>query len=443
LSPTFRALAHRNYRLYWTGGFVSNIGTWMQRVAQDWLVLLLTNNSGTALGITTGLQFLPILLLSPFAGAVADRLPKKRLLRIAQVMMAAPAVALGVLAVTGLAQPWHVYVIALLFGVGTAFEAPVRQSFVSELVSAEDLPNAVGLNAVSFNLGRIVGPAVAGLTIAFFGSGVEATGVVILINAVSYVPVFLALGRLRNLPNDGDADRSRRPGMVKDGMRYVRSRPDLVLVLGVMFFVGTFGLNFQLTSALMATEVYVKGAGEYGILGSTMAMGSIVGSLLAARRTSVRLRLVVLSALAFGVAEIAIATMPTYGTFVLLTPLIGITAMTTITAANTVMQLTVPAELRGRVMALYLMVFMGGTPIGSPIVGWVGETFGARWSLAGGGAMSILGTLACVAVFLHLQTRRDRGSDPDPVSDPDRQADSDPDRDPGRVGAAPATHPVP
>ena len=411
MSPTFRALAHRNYRLYWSGGFVSNIGTWMQRVAQDWLVLLLTGNSGTALGITTGLQFLPILLLSPFAGAVADRLPKKRLLRIAQVMMAAPAVALGVLAVTGLAQPWHVYLIALLFGVGTAFEAPVRQSFVSELVSAEDLPNAVGLNAVSFNLGRIVGPAVAGLTIALFGSGVEATGVVILINAVSYVPVFFALGRLRDLPFDPDADTSRRPGMVKDGMRYVRSRPDLLLVLGVMFFVGTFGLNFQLTSALMATEVYAKGAGEYGVLGSTMAMGSIVGSLLAARRLSVRLRLVVLAALAFGVAEIVIATMPSYGAFVLLTPLVGITAMTTITAANTVMQLTVPAELRGRVMALYLVVFMGGTPLGSPIVGWVGETYGARWSLVGGGVMSILGTLLSVALFLHLQTRRDRRSD--------------------------------
>jgi MFS family permease len=434
LSPTFRALAHRNYRLYWSGGFVSNIGTWMQRVAQDWLVLLLTNNSGTALGITTGLQFLPILLLSPWAGAVADRLPKQRLLQIAQLMMAAPALALGLLAVTGLAQPWHVYVIALLFGIGTAFEAPVRQSFVSELVSADDLPNAVGLNSVSFNLGRIVGPAVAGLTIALFGSGVEATGVVILLNALSYGPVFFALGRLRDLPHDPDADRSRRPGMVLDGMRYVRSRPDLLLVLAVMGFVGTFGLNFQLTSALMATEVYDQGAGEYGVLGSTMALGSIVGSLLAARRTSTRLRLVVGAALAFGVAEIVIATMPTYLTFVALTPLIGITAMTTITAANTTMQLTVPAELRGRVMALYLMVFMGGTPLGSPIVGFVGETFGARWSLAGGGAMSILGTLVSVAVFWHLSRRRER-----------RTAGAAPDdaRPPEPLEADPATQPVP
>jgi MFS family permease len=407
LSPTFRALAHRNYRLYWSGGFVSNIGTWMQRVAQDWLVLLLTNNSGTALGITTGLQFLPILLLSPYAGAVADRLPKRRLLQLAQVMMAVPAIVLGLLAVTGYAEAWHVYLIALLFGIGTAFEAPVRQSFVSELVDADDLPNAVGLNAVSFNMGRIVGPAVAGLMIAAFGSGVAATGVVILLNALSYIPVFFALQRLRDLPFDPDADTSRRPGMVRDGLRYVRARPDLLLVLGVMFFVGTFGLNFQLTSALMATEVYDKGAGEYGILGSTMALGSIVGSLVAARRVTVRLRLVLLAALAFGVAEILIGLMPTYATFVVMTPLIGITAMTTITAANATMQLSVPAALRGRVMALYLMVFMGGTPLGSPIVGWVGETFGARWSLIGGGAMSVLGTLLCVAVFVHLQRRRE------------------------------------
>jgi MFS family permease len=415
LSPTFRALAHRNYRLYYTGGFVSNIGTWMQRIAQDWLVLLLSNNSGTALGITTGLQFLPILLLSPYAGAIADRFPKKRLLQIAQVMMAAPAVLLGVLAVTGLAQQWHVYAIALLFGIGTAFEAPVRQSFLAELVTHDDLPNAVGLNSASFNGGRIIGPGLAGLMIAALGSGVEATGVVILINAASYGAVLFALRGIRDLP-EPDGPPPPRRGMVVDGMRYVRSRPDLLLVLSVMFFVGTFGLNFQLTSALMATEVYGKGAGEYGVIGSIMALGSITGALLSARRQTVRLRLVLISAVVFGVAEIVIALMPTYLTFVLLTPVIGITALTTITAANTVMQLTVPAELRGRVMALYLMVFMGGTPLGSPLIGWVGEAFGARWSLIGGGLMSIGGTLLCVA--LYVRARRLREAAAGPVREP-------------------------
>ena len=404
MSPTFRALAHRNYRLYYTGGFVSNIGTWMQRIAQDWLVLLLSNNSGTALGITTGLQFLPILLLSPYAGAIADRFPKKRLLQLAQVMMAAPAVLLGVLAVTGLAEQWHVYAIALLFGIGTAFEAPVRQSFIHELVTPEDMPNAVGLNSASFNGARIIGPGLAGLMIAALGSGVEATGYVILINAASYAAVLVALQGIRDLPGP-DGPRPPRKGMVVDGMRYVRSRPDLMLVLGVMFFVGTFGLNFQLTSALMATEVYGKGAGEYGVIGSIMALGSITGALLSARRETVRLRLVLISAVVFGLAEIGIALMPTYLTFVLLTPLIGITALTTITAANTVMQLTVPAELRGRVMALYLMVFMGGTPLGSPLVGWIGEAFGARWSLIGGGLASVLGTLLCVALFVRAGGR--------------------------------------
>ena len=405
MSPTFRALAHRNYRLYYTGGFVSNIGTWMQRVAQDWLVLLLSNNSGTALGITTGLQFLPILLLSPYAGVVADRFPKKRLLQLAQVMMAVPAVILGLLAVTGVAQQWHVYVIALMFGTATAFEAPVRQAFISELVTPEDLSNAVGLNSASFNGGRIIGPGLAGLMIAAFGSGVQATGVVILINAASYGAVLLALQAIKGGLPERKGSRPPRKGMVVDGMRYVRSRPDLLLVLGVMFFVGTFGLNFQLTSALMATHVYGKGAGEYGIIGSIMALGSITGALLAARRESVGLRLVLLAAVTFGSVEIVIATMPTYLAFVLLTPLIGITALTTITSANTVMQLTVPGELRGRVMALYLMVFMGGTPIGSPIIGWLGQTFGARWSLIGGGLMSIAGTLLCVALYTRARRR--------------------------------------
>jgi MFS family permease len=405
LSPTFRALAHRNYRLYATGGLVSNIGTWMQRVAQDWLVLVLSGNSGTALGITTGLQFLPILLLSPYAGAIADRFPKKRLLQLAQLMMATPAVVLGILAVTGLAQQWHVYVIAFVFGIATAFEAPVRQAFVSELVSPEDLSNAVGLNSASFNAGRIIGPGLAGLMIAAFGSGVQATGVVILLNAASYGAVLFALSAIKgDLPDD---DRPERRGMIVEGLRYVRSRPDLVLILGVMFFVGTFGLNFQLTSALMATEVYGKGAGEYGVLGSTMAIGSIVGALLSARRERPTIRIMLFGAVSFATMEIVIALMPSYPAFVVLTPLIGITAMTTITSANTLIQLSVPRELRGRVMALYLMVFMGGTPFGSPLIGWIGEAFGARWSLIAGGGLSILGTLLCVAVFLHLRAKRE------------------------------------
>ena len=403
MSPTFRALSNRNYRLYAAGGVVSNTGTWMQRVAQDWLVLQLTGNSGTALGITTGLQFLPILLLSPYAGLVADRFPKQRLLQITQLMMAGPALLLGLLAVTGVVETWHVYVLAFVFGVGTAFDAPARQSFVSEMVSKDDLTNAVGLNSASFNVARIVGPALAGFMIAGLGGGARATGWVILVNALSYAAVVVALHRIRVSDLDSPEPQGRQKGMIRDGLGYIRSRPDLMMVLAIVFFTGTFGLNFQMTSALMATEVFDKGASEYGILGTTMAVGSLSGALLAARRGVVRHRLVILAALAFGAAEVLAGLMPSYLAFALWTPVLGITALTMITAANTTIQLSVSPQLRGRVMALYMMIFMGGTPLGSPIVGWVGEVFGARWTLIGGGAMTMLGTLVAVAVFSRSQ----------------------------------------
>ena len=408
MSPTFRALSNRNYRLYAAGGIVSNTGTWMQRVAQDWLVLQLTNNSGTAIGITTGLQFLPILLFSPVAGLVADRVSKRRLLQITQTFMAVPAALLGILAVTGVAEPWHVYVLAFWFGIGTAFDAPARQSFVSEMVGPDDLTNAVGLNSASFNTARIIGPALAGLLIAAGGSGPEATGWVIMLNAVSYAPVVYALQLMNAYELNTPKPAGRRKGMIRDGVRYVRRRPDLMLVLAVVFFAGTFGLNFQLTSALMATHVFDKGAGEYGILGSTMAIGSLTGALLAARRGTATSRLVVLAAVAFGSAEIVAGLLPTYLAFAIWTPVLGLCALTMITAANTTMQLAVSPEFRGRVMALYLMVFMGGTPIGSPIVGWIGETYGARWTLIGGGAITITGTLVAATLFARRATERAR-----------------------------------
>ena len=400
---TFRALSIRNYRLYAAGGVVSNTGTWMQRVAQDWLVLQLSGNSGTAIGITTGLQFLPILLFSAYAGVVADRFPKRRLLQVTQLMMAGPSLLLGVLAVTGAVETWHVYLLAFVFGIGTAFDGPARQSFVSEMVPKQDLTNAVGLNSASFNVARIVGPAVAGFMIAWLGGGAQATGWVIVVNALSYASVVVALQRMRAEELHTPAPRGREKGMIRDGLRYIRSRPDIMMVLAIVFFAGTFGLNFQMTSALMATQVFHKGASEYGILGTTMAVGSLSGALLAARRGVVRNRLVVLAALAFGLAEVALGLMPTYLAFAVWTPLIGLTALTMITAANTTIQLSVSPELRGRVMALYMMIFMGGTPIGSPIVGWIGEQFGARWTLVGGGAVTIVGTALAAAVFSRTQ----------------------------------------
>jgi MFS family permease len=407
LSPTFRSLHNANYRLYAAGGAVSNTGTWMQRVAQDWLVLQLTGNSGTAIGITTGLQFLPFLILAPVAGLVADRMPKHRLLQLTNLGMAVPALVLGLLAVTGHAEIWHVYILAFLLGTAAVFDAPARQSFVSEIVEPDDLTNAVGLNSASFNAARLVGPAVAGVMIAALGGGATATGWVILLNSISYVGPILALRRLDLARLDTPDVAPREPGMIREGVRYVRDRPDLLLILAIVFFTGTFGLNFQMTSALMATEVFDKGATEYGLLGTFLAVGSLTGSLVAASRERVRHRLVVGAALTFGAVEIAAGLMPTYLTFALLTPLLGVTALTMITSANTFMQMHTDRGMRGRVMALYMMIFMGGTPLGAPVVGWVGEAFGARWTLILGGALTMLGVGLASLVYLRAGARRE------------------------------------
>jgi len=403
LSPTFRSLSNPNYRRYAAGSVVSNVGTWMQRVAQDWLVLQLTGNSGAAIGITTGLQFLPFLLLSPFAGLVADRIPKRRLLQLTNIGMAAPALVLGLLAVTGNARIWHVYVLALVLGTAAAFDAPARQSFVSEIVDRDDLTNAVGLNSASFNAARIVGPAVAGVLIAALGGGVVATGWVILVNAVSYAAPIFTLRTLNGSTLHSPKLVARERGQIRAGVAYVRRRPDLLLILGIVFFTGTFGLNFQMTSALMATQVFGKGATEYGLLGTFMAVGSLTGSLLAARRERVRHRVVIGAAMTFGAVEMAAGLMPSYLTFALMTPLLGITALTMITSANAFMQLHTDEGMRGRVMALYMMIFIGGTPLGAPLIGWIGEQFGARWTLLFGGMMTLVGVTAASLLFLRAR----------------------------------------
>lgn len=406
MSPTFRSLANRNYRRYALGGVVSNTGTWMQRVAQDWLVLQLTGNSGTAIGVTTGLQFVPVLLLGPLAGLVADRVPKQRLLQLTNAAMAVPALVLGMLAVTGQAQLWHVYVLAFALGTASAFDGPARQSFVPEIVGPDEVTNAVGLNSASFNAARIVGPAVAGVLIAALGGGAIATGWVILLNAVSYAAPILALRSMDAALLDSPRPSRREPGMIREAVRYVRHRPDLMLVLTIVFVTGTFGLNFQLTSALMATTIYHKGPSEYGLLGTFMAVGSLTGALLAARRGLVRQRLIIGAGVAFGIVEMVAALMPSYATFALMTPLLGVTALTMITSANSYLQLHTDPGMRGRVMALYLMIFMGGTPFGSPLVGWVGETFGARWTLLLGGGITLLGVAGSALAFWLARRRR-------------------------------------
>jgi MFS family permease len=393
MSPTFRAFKVRNFRLYATGAIISNIGTWMQRVAQDWLVLELTH-SGTALGIVTGLQFLPALLISPYAGLVADRFAKRRVLTMTQLTMGTLALVLGTLTVTGVVQTWQVYVLAFLFGIGTAFDAPTRQSFVVEMVGREELSNAVGLNSASFNAARLIGPGLAGLLINWIG-----TGPVIMINGISYAAVILSLYLMRPDELHSPKLAGREKGMIRDGMRYLWRRPDLMMVLTAVFFAGTFGLNFQLTTALMATQIFHKGAGEYGILGSILAIGSLIGALLAARRVRTRAGLVIGAGVFFGVMELISGLMPTYLSYALVLPLVGLCSLTMLTSANATMQLGIEPTMRGRVMALYMTVLMGGTPIGSPFIGWVGQTFGARWSLIVGGALTVLGILGSVLYF--------------------------------------------
>ncbi|GAA1667095.1 MFS transporter [Kribbella yunnanensis] len=395
MSPTFRAFHVRNFRLYATGAIVSNVGTWMQRVAQDWLVLELTH-SGTALGIVTGLQFAPALLLGPYAGLVADRFPKRKLLQITQVWMAIAALTLGTLTVTGLVEPWHVFVIAFLFGIGTAFDAPARQAFVVEMVGRDDLSNAVGLNSASFNAARLIGPGLAGLLIHWIG-----TGPVIIVNGLSYAAVILSLRLMRTSELHTPKVAARDKGMIRDGMRYLWRRPDLMMVLVTVAFAGMFGLNFQLTSALMAVEAFHKGAGEYGILGSVLAIGSLSGALLAARRVRIRARMVIGAAIAFGLLEVVSAVMPTYLTFALVLPLVGLASLTMLTTANATMQLSIEPTMRGRVMALYMTVLMGGTTIGSPLIGFVGQELGARYSLIVGGGLTALGAIGSVLYFSH------------------------------------------
>lgn len=394
MSPTFASLSIRNYRIYALGAIVSNVGTWMGRVAQDWVVLTeLTDHSASALGIVTGLQFLPMLVLAPWTGAVVDRYPKRVLLYVTQAALGLAALAGGVLVVTGTAALWHFYLLALVTGIATAFDNPTRQTFVSEMVPRERLSNAVALNSASFNLGRLIGPAVAGLVIAGIGSGQA-----LLVNSLSFVTVIVALLSMR-ASELTPAPRVTGRGSALEGLRYVRGRPDIVLVMVLIFVLGTFGMNFQITIALMATQVFGKGAEQYGLLGSVMAIGSLSAALLAARRSEPRLRVLLLSLVGFTFAATGAALAPTYATFAVALPACGLTALTAMTTANAMVQMRTEATMRGRVMALYMAIFFGGTPLGAPIIGWIGDVLGPRWTI-GIGAAAVGITLVVVSIWL-------------------------------------------
>jgi MFS family permease len=385
MKGTFRSLHSYNYRVWASGAIVSNIGTWMQRIAQDWLVLTqLTHKNAAAVGIVMALQFGPQLGLLPITGFTADHLDRRKMLFATQAALGALALGLGILTITGRVQLWEVYVFALLLGCVTAFDAPARQTFVSDIVGEKDLSNAVALNSTSFNAARMIGPAIAGLLIAAMG-----TGWVFVLNAASFCAVLCSLTFLRvnELHPRHHAERTR-AGLV-EGFRYVFARPDLRTILVMLFLIGTFGLNFPIFISTMAVTVFHAGAGRYGFLTSTMAIGSVTGALLAARRAQPYFTLLIAAAAMFGIGLMVASVLPSYWLFGLALIAIGVSAQTFTTSTNSFMQLSTEPKMRGRIVAIFLAIAMGGTPIGAPIVGWVADTFGPRWALGVGAAAGL------------------------------------------------------
>ncbi|MGQ0575604.1 MAG: MFS transporter [Pseudonocardia sp.] len=397
----FSSLGVPNYRLFAGGQVVSLAGTWMQRVAQDWLVLDLSGGSAVALGVAAALQFSPTIALSLWGGVLADRIDKRRMLLAVQAGMGLCALVLGVAVLGGAVALWHVYLLCAMLGCFSAIEVPVRQAFVAELVGPEQLGNAVALNSLNFNLARVVGPAVAGLLIAAVG-----TGWVFLINAGSFVAVLagLALMDPRRLHRSAPVPRS--PGQLRAGLRYVRDRPDLVAVLALVFLVSTFGINFYLTLAVLARNVFGRGPETYGLLTTLLAVGSVAGSVVAARRVErPRLRSVTLYALVFGLLLTIVGLMPTVTLAGIVLVPVGLAALLFTTAANARVQLSVDPEMRGRVMGLYILLFLGSTPVGGPLLGLLAEHFGGRAPLVAGGVVTVL-SVGVVGVTLWWRRRR-------------------------------------
>lgn len=385
----FASLRVRNYRLFASGQVVSLIGTWMQRVAQDWLVLELSGGSPVALGVAAALQFAPTLLLSLWAGGLADRYDKRRMLVVLQCGLGVCALVLGLLDVAGLVTLAQVYVLCAVLGVFSAVDTPVRQSFAGEIVGPETLTNAVALNSMTFNTARIVGPAIAGVLIAAVG-----TGWVFLANAVTFVAVLTGLVMMRPAEMSPYARAAREPGALRAGVREVRRHPDVVLLLVLVGLVSTLGINFFMTLAIVARNVFGRGAESYGLLTSALAVGCLLGAVLAARRVGrPRLRTVLGAGALFGVAELATGVMPTYLLTALLLVPTGLAQLVFTTAANAAVQLGVDESVRGRVMGLYVLVLLGGTPLGGPVLGWLAEMAGGRAPLWVGGSATLLAVL--------------------------------------------------
>ncbi|MDN5806548.1 MAG: MFS transporter [Brevibacterium sp.] len=384
MAHTFRSLAEPNYRHWFAGALISNTGTWMQRTAQDWIVLTqLTNNNASALGITMALQMGPQLVMFPFAGAIADKFSKRRLLMVTQSLLGAVGLLLFVLVITDTIVLWHVYMTALALGILATLDNPSRQAFVSELVGEELLPNAVSLNSASFNGARMIGPGVAGVLTALIGAGP-----VFLISGLGFAATLTVLIRLDQTRLHPSGRRGK--GGILGGFEYLRRRPDVAIVLVVLFIVATFGFNFNIYTSTMAKIEFGKDASGFGLLNSVMAIGSVTGALASAKREKPRLRFIFGAAGGFGLAVGTASLIPNYYVFAASLMLVGFASLTMMTSANAYVQSTTPAHYRGRVMAIYAAVVMGGTPIGAPLAGWVADTFGPRMAMGVGAASGII-----------------------------------------------------
>ena len=392
----WRAFRHRNFRILYPANAASNIGGWVQRIAQDWLVLELTH-SGFYLGLVTALQFAPVWFVSLPGGALADRFNKRKVLMVTNSIAGLTSLALGLLVITETVQIWHVLVIAFVLGLADATDKPVRQSFVSEMVGITDMPNAVSLNSANFNFGRLIGPALSGLLIAAFG-----TGPAFLINASTYVLVIIVMANIREAELFREP-RTPGPTTIREGIKYVLARPDLFVVMSVIFFVTTFGLNFQLFNALMATKVFGKGVTTFGLMGTIIAIGSLSAALFSPRIEKYRsTKFVIASSFVFGFSILIIGFMPTYLTYICMLPVAGAAALTTMIAANSTVQTNSDSAIRGRVMGIYQFVFLGGAPLVTPVLGLFSEAFGIRHTITLCAAITIL---APTVIWLKFKDR--------------------------------------
>jgi len=399
---TFRALGSHNYRLYFFGQIVSVSGSWMQSVALGWLVLQITG-SGTWLGLVIAFQFLPMLVLGPMGGVVADRVDKRRFLFATQATSGVLAAALGLIVLTGVVQLWMVFAFALALGIVNAFDMPARQTFVFEMVGPDLLTNAVTLNSVVMNSARIVGPAIAGVLIASVG-----LASCFLINGISYLACIAALALMHVADLVAAEPRPREKGQLREGFRYVWGDSSLRTPLLLMAAIGTLTYEFQITLPLIAQYTFGAGASGYGALTSAMGLGAVVGGLVAASRARPTRRKLGLAAVVFGAAVLLASVMPTFAAMVVVLPLVGAASITFISLANTSLQLSARPEMRGRVMALYSVAFMGSTPVGGPIVGWVGQAIGPRAALVLGGVTAIV---AAALAWRSLNRPAERGTE--------------------------------